>query len=189
MKQEETLLSKNDTIKKTGLVNFKRNYNTWFYPITIKKMETRKQRNERPFNQKRDFLIKEKTKELSTLLEIETKTWTTFESISYPQISIKDISSRKNNKLLIDVSIIKNNAKWKYLEINWEKFYELIKGTERKKWNYYYIDNDENQSWVFHIWKITGFEKIYKKDYAERNWQSMRKDWSTNTGKFLTDIE
>jgi hypothetical protein len=37
-------------------------------------METRKQRNERPFNQKRDFLIKEKTKELSTLLEIETKT-------------------------------------------------------------------------------------------------------------------
>jgi hypothetical protein len=37
-------------------------------------METKKQKNERPFNQKRDFLIKEKTKELSTLLEIETKT-------------------------------------------------------------------------------------------------------------------
>ena len=152
-------------------------------------MERMKQRKECLYNKKRDIKKKEKTKELSTLIEIETKTWTTSESISYPQISIKDISSRKNNKLLIDVSIIKNNAKWKYLEINWEKFYELIKGTERKKWNYYYIDNNGNQSWVLHIWKIIGFEKIYNRNYAERNWQSMRKDWSTNTGKFLTDIE
>ena len=152
-------------------------------------MESRNTKDQLPYEQKRDFFIKENQRVIWNLLETKGDKWTRYEYISYPKIDIREISTRKNNKLLIDASIINKNKQGKYIEINWEKFYELHKWWNRKKWNYYYIDKDENRTWVFHIGKITGFETIYNREYAIRKWESMRKDWSTNTWKAYIDVE
>lgn len=152
-------------------------------------MESRNTKWQLPCWQKRDFFIKEKQKELWNLLEIKEDTWTRYESINYPRVDIREISTWKNNNLLIDATIINSNEKWKYIEINWEKFYELNKWWNRKKGNYFYIDKSKDRNWVFHIGKITGFEKLYNREYAIRNGQSMRKDWSIHTGNAVIDVE
>ena len=152
-------------------------------------MESRNTKGQLPYKQKRDFFIKENQRILWNLLEIKEHKWTRYESISYPKVDIREISTRKNNNLLIDASIINKNKQWKYIEINWEKFYELHKGWKRKEGNYYYIDQSKDLTWVFHIWKIIGFEKWYNKEYAIRNGQAMRKDWSIHTGNSVIDVE
>ena len=152
-------------------------------------MESRNTKWQLPCWQKRDFFIKENQRIIWNLLETRGNKWTRYECISYPKVDIREISTRKNNKLLIDASIININEQGKYIEINWEKFYELHKWWNRKKWNYYYIDKSEDGCWVFHIGKITGFETLYNREYARRNWQSMRKDWSTNTWNVYIDVE
>ena len=152
-------------------------------------MESRNTKGQLPYEQKRDFFIKENQKVLWNLLEIKESTWTRYESINYPKVDIREISTRKNNNLLIDASIINKNEQWKYIEINWEKFYELNKWWNRKKWNYYYIDKSKNRNWVFHIGKIMWFETLYNREYAIRNGQSMWKDWSIHTGNAVIDVE
>lgn len=152
-------------------------------------MEAKKTNEQLPYWTKRDFFIKKKQKEIWDILEIRTERWTVYESLKYPHIDIKEISERKNNSLLISAEIINSNEKWKYLEINGEKFYELNKWWNRKIGNYFYIDKSKNRNWVFHIGKITGFEEWYNKQYAIRRGQSMRKDWSTHTWRALIDVE
>ena len=152
-------------------------------------METKKTKDKLPYWEKRDFFINGKQKEIKNLLEIRKETWTVYENILYPNIDIREISEWKNNKLLISAEILNGNEQWKYIEINWEKFYELNKGWKRKEGNYFYIDKTKDVSWVFHIWKIIGFEKWYNKEYAIRNWQTMRKDWSIHTWNAVIDVE
>lgn len=152
-------------------------------------MEERKTKENLPYWAKRDFFIKEKQKEIKNLLEIRKGHWTVYENILYPNVDIREISEWKNNKLLISADILSRNEQWKYIEINWERFYELNKGWKRKEGNYYYIDQSKDVTWVFHIWKIIGFEKGYNKEYAIRNGQAMRKDWSIHTGNSVIDVE
>ena len=152
-------------------------------------MESKRTQQKLPSMTKRDFFIKEKQKEIKNLFEKKKENWTVYENILYPNIDIREISERKNNKLLISAEIINKNEQWKYIEINWEKFYELKKWWNWKPGNYFYIDKDKNRTWVFHIGKIIWIEEIYHKKYAQWNWQSMRKRWSIHTGNAMIDVE
>jgi hypothetical protein len=152
-------------------------------------METRKKHDHLPCKNKRDFFINEKQKELWNVLETKKEKWYVYETLIYPNIDIREISTRKNNSLLISSELINSDESWKYIEIKGEKFHELNKWWKRKIWNFYYIDKSTTGEWVFHIGKITGFEKWYNREYAVRKWQSMRKDWSIHNGNALIDIE
>ena len=91
-------------------------------------MEAKKIKEKLPYWAKGDFFIKEKQKEIKNLLEITKEHWSVYENILYPNVDIREISERKNNNLLISAEILNKNEQWKYIEINWEKFYELNKG-------------------------------------------------------------